>query len=85
MGKQAGSGQGSDVTGRVASTPELGSWLVLINNAAGEARLENGIGYSGVKLHNDDREPVWGRGESDSAGKAYDSTKAMTAVKEVLV
>lgn len=44
--------------------------------------MENVIGYSVLKLHNDDREPVWGRSESDRAGKAYDSTKTMTAVKE---
>jgi len=43
--------------------------------------MEYGIGYSGVKLHHDDREPVWGRGESDCAGKAYESTRAMPAVK----
>lgn len=48
--------------------------------------MENGIGYSGVKLHNDDRESVWGRSESDSAGKACDSaTRTVPAVKEVLV
>lgn len=47
--------------------------------------MENGIGYSGLKLHNDDREPVWGRSESDSAAKASDSTKTMTAVQEVII
>lgn len=47
--------------------------------------MENVIGYSRLKLHHDDREPVWGHSESDRAGKAYDSAETMTAVKEVII
>lgn len=42
--------------------------------------MDDGIGCSGVKLHNDDRKTVRGRSESASAGKDYDSTETITAL-----
>ncbi len=37
--------------------------------------MKNAIGHSEAKQHNDDRETVRGRSESDSAGKACDSSR----------